>query len=299
MRIHPAVMCGLALLPAASQAQAPSWANLWRVTDGTLARPAALGTAPSGAFWNPAAVVASHGPAFSAEIFQTPDVVNVSAALLGASYTVHRRLSIGVLAGRLSVGDLVRTSTSPASDAGEIPVYTQFAGTALGTTLGPATIGVTALLHDARLDGQDAGGFTLDVGLRLQPVSTLVLAAATHVGDPIATESDASQVVAGASYAITVAPVVGLSAEILMRYGLTIQQIGGTEHLAGLGLVLARRLAIDGGVSWSRGYGTSAWQPILGLAFRAGAYRVGISRGSGIADLGAAYRVILGVGGAW
>jgi len=299
MRIHPALICGLALLPPAAQAQAPAWADLWRVTDGTLVRPAALSTAPSAAFWNPAAVVASHGPAFSAEIFQTPDVVNVSAALLGASYTVHPRLSIGVLAGRLSVGDLVRTSTSPASDAGEIPVYTQFAGTALGTTLGPAAIGVTALLHDARLDGEESGGFTLDVGLQVQPVSSLVLAVATHVGDPIATESDASQVVAGASYAISIAPVLGFGADVLVRYGLTIHQLGGTEHLAGLGLVLARRLAIDGGVSWSRGYGTSAWQPMLGLAFRAGAYRVGISRGTGVADLGAAYRVILGVGGAW
>jgi hypothetical protein len=299
MRFQTALMCGLVLLPTGARAQAPAWANLWRVTDGTLVRPAALGSEPTAAFWNPAAVVASRGPAFTAEIFQTPDVVNVSAVLLGASYALDRHLSVGMLAGRLSVGDLVRTTTSPASDVGDIQVYSQFAGTAVGLKVGPVELGVTTLLHDARLDGDAVGGFTVDLGLRFEPLPRLVLGAATHMGDPLATHGDASQFVAGASYAHQVAPLFGLGADVLFRYGLTLRASGGAEHLASAGLLLLRRLAIDGGVIWSEGYGTGAWQPLLGLAFRAGAYHVGIARGNGVADVGAAYRVTLGVGGAW
>jgi hypothetical protein len=299
MRLRPALVCALVLLPAAAQAQAPAWADLWRVTEGTLVRPAALGTEPTAAFWNPAAIVASGGPAFAAEIFQTPDIVSVSAALLGASYALDQHLSVGVLAGRLSVGDLVRTTTSPAKDAGDIPVYSQFAGTAVGVVIGPLELGVTTLLHDARLDGDAVGGFTLDLGARLEPLPRLVLGAATHLGDPVVTDGDASQFVMGASYAIPVAPLFGLGADVLFRYGLTVRASGAPEHLASMGVLLLRRLAIDGGVIWSKGYGTSAWQPLLGLAFRAGAYHVGIARGNGVADLGAAYRVTLGVGGAW
>jgi hypothetical protein len=41
-----------------------------------------------------------------------------------------------------------------------------------------------------------------------------------------------------------------------------------------------------------------SWQPVVGVAFPARPFRVGIARGSGASDLGATYRITLGVNGA-
>jgi len=295
MRTLVTALCGFLSLPAAARAQAPAWADLWRVAEGTLARPAALGDGPTSVFWNPAATLSSHGPAFGIDVYQTPDVVNVSSVLLGATWGLGRRAGIGLLAGRASVGDLVRTSTSPIVDGAEIPVYTQFAGVAAGGRVGPLEGGVSALFHDARLDALDAAGVTLDVGVRLHPLSGLAIGAATHLGNPVATEGAASEFLAGAEYDFPIGPVLGLASRLQLRYGLTTCEQGAADHLGSVGLLMAERLQIDAGALWAGGYGAGSWQPVLSVAFQAGLFRVGIARGSGASELGATYRITLGV----
>jgi len=294
MRTAPLAIAGLLLVPSTLAAQAPAWTDLWRVAEGTLVRPAALADGPTGAFWNPAAALSSRGPAFAVDAYQTPDVVNVSSVLLGATLGLGQA-GLGILAGRASVGDLVRTSTSPIVDGAEIPVYAQFAGAVAGGRVGLLEGGASLLFHDARLDGLDEGGMTLDVGVRLRPVTGLVLGLATHLGEPLATTGAASEYLAGIEYDVRIAPVLGLGSRLQVRYGFTARERGSPDHVGSLGLLLAERLLIDAGAQWAGGYGARAWQPLLGVAFQAGGFRVGIARGGGSSDIGATYRITLGV----
>jgi len=296
MRTLAPAMAGVLLHASVAAAQAPAWTDLWRVAEGTLVRPAALADGPTGAFWNPAAAPGAHGPAFAVDVYQTPDVVNVSSVLLGATIAVGHA-GFGVLAGRASVGDLVRTSTSPIVDGAEIPVYAQFAGAVAGGRISILEGGASILIHDARLDGLEEGGVTLDVGIRLRPLPGLVVGAATHLGEPVATTGAASEYLGGIEYAFRVAPLLGLTSQLQVRYGLTAREQGAPDHVGSIGLLLADRLLIDVGVQWAGGYDRRAWQPLLGIAFQAGAFRVGIARGSGASDIGATYRITLGING--
>jgi hypothetical protein len=298
MRIAVPAFCGLLLFPSAARAQAPAWADLWRVAEGTLVRPAALADGPTGAFWNPAGVLTANGPAFAADVYQTPDVVNVSSVLLGAAVGFARRAAVGVLAGRASVGDLVRTSTSPIVDGPEIPVYAQFAGAVAGGRIGPVEGGASLLFHDARLDALGEGGVTLDVGVRVRPLRGLAIGAATHLGEPLATDGAASGYLGGVEYAFGIPPVIGLASRLQLRYGFATRERAGADHVGSIGLLLAERLLIDAGAHWTGGYGMGSWQPVVGVAFQAGPFRVGIARGSGASDIGATYQITLGVNGA-
>jgi hypothetical protein len=291
-----AVLWAWLAAPAGLAAQAPPWADLWRVANGTLTQPGAVADAPTGAFWNPAAVVGPQGLRVAVEAFQTSEVVNVQGLLLGAGYGVGSRVGLGLLAGRMSVGDLIRTTGSPVSVEGEIPVYSQFLGAVGGARAGPLYAGAGLLVHHARLDGLDEQGVTLDLGVRVSPIGGLTLGAATHLGTPPVSNGPATEYLLGAEYGFPIAPVLGLESRMHARYGATIREEGASEHLAAAGLLLGRRLLIDAGVLWSGGYGTGAWQPVLGLAFRAGAYRVGIARGNGAGGTGGAYRLTLAVG---
>jgi len=277
-------------------AQAPPWADLWRIADGTLAQPGAVADAPTGAFWNPAGLAGLPGAAVAVEAFQTPEVVNVRGVLMGAGVGLGSRVTLGLLAGRMSVGDLIRTTSSPVSVEGEIPVYSQFVGAVAAGGAGPLRAGVGVLLHDARLDGLDEQGVTLDLGLRFTPLAGLVIGGATHLGNPLVSAGPATEYLLGAEYGFGIPPVLGLDARLHGRYGATIRDVGASEHLGSLGLLLGRSLLIDAGVIWAGGYGSGAWQPVLGLSFRAGAYRVGITRGNGAGGTGGAFRVTLAVG---
>jgi hypothetical protein len=175
-------------------------------------------------------------------------------------------------------------------------VYSQFAGGTVGTQTGPLALGTTLLLHDARLDGTREGGVTLDVGARLTPIAHLTVGAATHLGDPIVTGGAATEYLLGAEYGFPIPSLFGAAAHTRIRYGFTLRDGGGTEHLGSGGLLLADRLLVNAGVVWSSGYGTGAWQPVIGVALRAGPYRVGITRGSGVSGIGAAYRITVGFG---
>jgi len=296
MRVYVAAMCGLLGTPALLSAQASPWADLWRVANGTLAEPAAVATSPTSAFWNPAAVVGSAGPRFAVDAYQTPEVVNVAGLLVGATYGFADRAGVGLVAGRMSVGDLIRTSSSPVSEQGTIPVYAQFLGVAAAGRIGPLQAGATLLLNDARLDQRQDGGVTVDAGIRVTPVAGLALGAATHFGNAVVTKGPATEYLLGARYGFAIPPVLGLEAGLRARYGITIRQVGASEQLGTVGLLLGRRFMIDAGVIWAGGYGTAAWQPVLGLAFQAGPYRVGIARGSGASGVGGSYRLTLGIG---
>jgi hypothetical protein len=290
------LLLSLLAAPLPLAAQAPSWADLWRIAGGTLAQPGVVADGPTAAFWNPTALYGGLRPSLALDAFQTPEVVNVGGVLIGAGMGLGGRVGVGLLAGRMSVGELIRTTSSPVSVEGEIPVYSQFAGAAVAAGTGPLRAGVSLLVHDARLDGLDEQGVTVDVGVRVTPVAGLVIGGATHLGSDVVTGGPAAEYLLGAEYGFGIPPVLGMDGRLFARGGVTLREAGGGDGLGSVGLLLARALLIDAGVIWAGGYGTGTWQPVLGVAFRAGSYRVGIARGNGAGGTGGSFRVTLAVG---
>jgi hypothetical protein len=277
-------------------AQAPEWAELWRVVGVTLASPAALERGPTGVFWNPAAVRDAGGLAGGVEVLHTPEVVNLSGVLAALTYRLGRVASVGVGAGRVSVGDLVRTTSSPISEGGEIPVYAQFLGVVAGTSVGPAALGAQLRLHDARLDARAENGVTLDVGFRIEGLGPFAVAAATHFATPQLQKRATTDYFMAGECRIGTSHVWGAPAVVIARYGLDVRGTGAIEQNLSGGLAFGDRLRVDAGFQREAAYDRSNWRFAMGLAFRAGRYVIAATRGSGINDVGATYRIGLSAG---
>ena len=162
-------------------AQAPASAGLWRVPTTSLAVPAALQGGEAGAFWNPAASAGPHGIGLGVHAVHTGSTLGLSAVLGAGSVAIGGPLRAGIVLGRVQIRDLVRTTTSPDSRDGSIPVYEQFAGATLAGRLGPVQLGTQLQLHESRFDAESETGFVLDFGVRSRPIDRLELAASTHL----------------------------------------------------------------------------------------------------------------------
>jgi hypothetical protein len=291
----------LAVLPIAllwapaAFAQAPDWADLWRVASVTLASPAALERGPTGIFWNPAAVRDTRGLAGGFEVLQTSSAVNLGGLMGALTYRLGIT-SFGVTAGRVSVGDLVRTTSSPVSEEGAIPVYAQFFGVVAGMAAGPVKVGVQVRMHDARLDARTDDGLTLDFGVRLDSLGPFRLAAATHFTAPGFDSHPTTDYYGAAEIRLGTSRVWGAPAVLSGRYGVDIHATGGIEQGVSAGVAFGDRLRVDAGFQREVAYDLAAWRFAMGLAFRAGRYLIAASRGSGINDVGAAYRIGLSAG---
>lgn len=273
--------------------QAPELGGLWRVATTTLSGPPALERGPTGTFWNPAAAADRHGLAAAVEVLQTPDVVSLSGILVGVSQRLASRVAVGAVAGRVSVEDLVRTTTSPTSEAGEIPAYEQLVGAAVAGLLGPLALGAILRVHDSQFAALAGSGVTVDLGFRVTPWSRLTVAGASRFAPPGFGSDPAADYAAGAEYGVTTASVWGAPAVVTGRYGVTYRDGVGVDHLIGAGVALERRLRVDLGVTREGGYGSGAWRSALSVAFQVGRYVIAIARGSGLNGVGASFRLSL------
>lgn len=276
-------------------AQAPAPAGLWRVATATLARPAALEDGPTGAFWNPAAD--PHGRLTAgAQVIQTSDILGLSGFITGATYRVGAFGHVGVLAGRMEVRDLVRTTTSPNSEPGGIAVYEQLVGFTGRWNGGPIALGAAIRLHDARFDADAEQGATTDVGILVTPLPSLTLAAATHLLAPTLGEEPTTEYFAGVEYLLADRfQLAGLPARADARYGVRLRPAGAVDHDLGLGILLDRVLRVDVGLGNEAGFGERSWRPALALSLEVGRYTLGVARSEGLNDVGATYRVLLDV----
>ncbi len=282
--------------PATAHAQAPAAADLWRVAATSLAGPPALERGPRAVFWNPAAEPGLAGLVVGAEVVHTSDVLGLSGFLVGARYAPRPWLQTGIVLARMDVRDLVRTTTSPNSEFGTIPVYEQLAG--LGVGVGSHRVRVAALVrvHDARFDALTESGVTVDIGVRIAPTERLRVAAATHFV-PIDLSTDpTTDYYAGAEYAlVTAGSLAGARLRVLARYGVTYRPTRDLDHAIGAGAVVGERLRVDAVLISEAAYGSRAVRPALGVALELGRYTVGVARSSGVNDVGATYRIGLDV----
>ena len=281
--------------PVTVQAQAPESANLWNVPFSTLARPAALARGVTGSFWNPAGQPGRSRLATAAQFFQTPDVIGLTGVLAGASFGLTRVINLGLLAGRMEVRDLVRTSTTPLIEQGDIPVYEQFLGLRAGVTFAGISGSASISVHDSRFDTDEDGGVTADFGVRAQLTPRLMVAAATHFLPVDLSRSNTTFYYTGIEYALLDSDISGTPARILGRYGANYRTDFGWDHHLGVGFELVRTFSFDLGLVRERGFGEGNWRPVLGMELQVGRYGIQVARGSGINDIGAIFRVGLEV----
>jgi len=204
-------------------------------------------------------------------------------------------LTVGATFGRLQVGDLVRTSTSPSADVGDIPVYEQTGGVVLGVRVGSAAIGALVRGHDAHFDVFRESGLTGDLGVRYQPFPWLTLAGASRFQPPDFEADDATRYSAGVAVNPVRRQLWGAPASLLIRYGLTARKNGSAEHILGTGFEFDERLRIDASGARETGPAGADWRLVVALSIRTGRYDILAARGSGLRGIGANYRVGLEV----
>lgn len=288
------------LVPAVAASQEPAGAALWRVAAATLPIPQALATGGTGGFWNPAQRVDSVRTLVGLEVIQTSPVVGASGFLAGGWTRVRSLGRLGLVLGRMELGDLVRTSLSPDPDLGTIPYYSQFVGATWsatpGGTTGRTTVGATFALHDTRLDLARSQRWTLDIGAARSVSAALGVAAATHFFSSLRTGDPAQDVYGGIECRLWRGRVWRAStAAVRARYGVTVAHGFDTDHQFGAGVSLGggggEVFGADLLLVREGSYSRAGWRPTAGVRVAIGQYRVSFARDAGVNDIGAAYRV--------
>src|SRR5256885_1065100 len=169
----------VALGPSILGAQQAAGAELWRLAGVTIPVPPALAHDGAAAFWNPAQEGDGARTLASIEAIRTPEVVGASGLLAALRVQVKGIGRVGVVYGRMQVGDLIRTSFAPDANMGTIPFYTHTAGLTWTRSFGATTLGATAGYHDTQLDDLHDSHWTFDVGASQRINDVLRIAAAT------------------------------------------------------------------------------------------------------------------------
>ncbi len=277
-----------------AEGQVPAAADLWRVSAATIAGPPALERGTTASFWNPAAVPEGRWSA-GVQLVQTSDVLGISSALGGVTYAVNPALRVNLIVGRTDIGDLSRTTTSPASEPGTIPIYEQLAGLGASLKLGAVHLGLLLGGHDARFDADRERGLTADGGIRIGLGSRLTVAGATHFFPLDLTGREHTDYHLGLEYSVATPAIWGAPGELAARYGLTYREgaAGGLEQGVGLGCSVNRGFAVAMHLVREVGYGTAAWRPTFEVRLKVGRYTIAAARAWGLNDIGASYRVAL------
>lgn len=295
-RARLTLLLALVTLATPLCAQAPLAAGLWRVTATSLSTPAALETGVTAIFWNPAAPVHEGSLAAGAQVVQTPDALKMGGVVVGADKSLGAGWNIGLLYGRMDVKDLVRTTTSPSSVEGSVPVYEQLLGLRTAYRRGGLAVGAMLEMHDAQFDSEHDGGLTLDAGLRLQLHRRLTVAAATHFFPADFGTTDGTDFYLGIeAVPLESAGIAGTSTLLALRYGAAYRASGDLEHMLAAGVLINRQVRVEFAATSESAYGERAWRLGLGLGLRIGRYVITVARGSGLNDIGATYRVGLDV----
>jgi hypothetical protein len=274
-------------------AQSALTADLWRVAAGTLVVPPALASDGSAALWTPAAVLAGreHALEFGVETIHAPAESGVSGALATAAVRTRSGWTLNAVYGRLSLGDLVRTETSPEA-VGSIPAFAQVLslGAARGIAGSALSVGLAVRALTGRLDDRSETRWTADFGA-IWERPRVRLGAATRFFDPTfgAGESGATYSLGG-EYRSRDLDFWGTPVVARLRYGATLAHGEGAAHLLSGGLAFASAFEIDAGAARETVSGESVWRSRFGAAVAAGNYRVYLGRDGGVNGFGATYR---------
>jgi len=255
--------------PAVLWGQQGAGTELWRVAATTLPVPPALATGGAAAFWNPAQPTTPERVSLALDVIETAPTVNASGVLVTVRARVRPLGRVGLVYGRMGIGDLVRTSLSPDPDPGAIPYYTQTLGANWSVARGGTALGATLAYQDTRLDVQGSDRWTLG----------------------LATADPAQDLYGGVELRAWHGPLWGSRAAVRARYGVATAHGFTADHQFGAGFELGAQFASDLVVQREGSYGQAGWRAVAGMRVGVGRYRVSFARDFGVNDIGAAYRV--------
>jgi hypothetical protein len=288
-------ICGalLTLVPGVLAAQQSAGTELWRLAATTLPIPPALATGGAAAFWNPAQPAGSEHGSVALEAIETSPAVGAQGMLVTARARIKPVGAVGLVYGRMSIGDLVRTTLSPDPDPGGIPYYTQTIGVTWATTAAATTVGVTLGYQDTQLDFTRADRWTLDVGASRALGGAVRVAAATHFFSRFAADDPAQDLYAGLDVRLWHGPLWegGTPGAIRARYGMAFAHGFTADHDFGAAFEVGSVFAADVLVVREGSYGDGGWRPVAGMRVTIGRYGVSFARDAAFNDVGAAYRV--------
>jgi hypothetical protein len=280
----------VALLPATLVAQQEAGTELWRLAATTLPTPPALARGAVAVLWNPAQPLATRG-AVAVDAIETPTTIGASGVLAVLRLRAAGG-ALGFVYGRMQLGDLVRTTVSPEPTGEPIPFYTQTGGVTYARGAGATSVGVSALLHDTKLDGRRASRLTLDVGIARTVGPAVRLAAATHFFSAVSTTNAAQEVYAGVEVRLWHGRLWGAPrARLDARYGLAFARGAAADHYLGGRLGFDERLGVELVLVREQSYCCSALRGTAGIDLAIGRYRLRLARDTGVQDLGSAFRV--------
>ncbi|MGD8727174.1 MAG: hypothetical protein PVH40_05990, partial [Gemmatimonadales bacterium] len=252
-------------------AQAPAAAELWRVAASAIASPHALQVGATSSFWNPGSPNGQRHGAAGIEIVHTSDVLGLSGLLAGGSLPVAGPVRVGIALGRMQVRDLVRTTTTPDSEEGTIPVYEQFAGAHLAIQTAAFQVGALVSVHDARFDIESESGATLDFGFRAHPIHRLTIAAATHLLPITFASEPTTDYFFGAEYVVLDRwRLSSLDTRLAVQYGATYRNSGDLDHTVSSSFTINEHVLIDVALTNESAYGQRQWRPGLAIGLRLG-----------------------------
>jgi hypothetical protein len=281
------------ILPLASplNGQAPVSSFLWQLADQTLAAPAALAPGATGMFWNPAGIARLPHTLAGVQVVRAPDIIGIDGLVAGISRRLSPHISVGVSIGRLDMRDIARTTSSPISELGDIPIYDQMAALAVAASAGPVSLGFTLRGHNSRFDIESANGLTTDVGAIVRVSSRLNLAVATHLQSFELNRSEATSYLAAAQYDIGGFSLGTDSIAISLAYGMSSAPGGLLDHTLAVDLLVSEVVKISAVAVREDGSTESAWRPTTEVSLILGKYTIGVGRSEGINGIGPSYRI--------
>ncbi len=283
----------LALPASRAMAQAAVASDLWRVAQGTLVVPAALSDDGAAPLWTPAVPLAPDQRfRFGIEAIHAPGEIGVAGGI--AAFAVRAK-GVGVFTftyGRLGIGGVGYTETSPELVGAAIAIYNQTASIGLTRSFSPALTGGIALRY---LSGQLAFAqreqFGFDVGAQYAGIPHLRIGVATRFFDPTFSSSgDAASYSAGAEFRTGSFDAGGARGTLALRYGVTAAPDEGAQHLFSAGIALGTALTLDLGTAREAIASDTVWRTLLGIGIGMGRYVVRIGRDGGVNGFGATYR---------
>jgi len=275
--------------PSAGLPQGPA-RDLWTVASTALAVPPALAPGAQGSFWNPAQrELEPARVVLFLEALDTPPEIGIRGVLVGASSDAPiGRLSLTY--GRVSVGDLIRTSTNPTAREGTIEVYTQAISASWSRTLGTVRVGAAGRLLTNRLDDASRSEWALDVGIGWDVTAWLRLAGATQFFTGAGAFDDAALYL-GAEGRVWHGAIAGIPTAFALRVGSATMGNAGTDGIVSVGIVAADRVSLDLAAASETSFGSRDVRTKLGLSARVGRYAVSAGMAGGVGDLGSTFRI--------
>lgn len=285
------IFLGVLALGSPLSAQAPASSFLWKLADQTLATPQALTPGATGMFWNPAGIMHLPTVAAGVQMVRAPAIIGIDGFVAGVSTRLSSHLAVGLSVGRLDMRDIVRTTSSPISVLGSIPIYDQMAALTVAGTAGPIALGFTLRGHDSRFDIQSDNGLTTDIGVVISVSTDLTLAAATHLQPFELSQDEATSYLGAIRYDVGRFSFGTDSVAVALSYGFSARTRGLVDHMLGLDLLISSVARVSGGAVREEGSTETAWRPTVEVALILGKYTIGVARSEGLNGIGPSYRI--------